>query len=111
VIPDSVLEDLAGRSQPSGWLRRWELARLSAHTSSLAGADLRKATAAVWPFGAALSRMDGWRPRARAIRWALLPSRDYLRRYGDAAEGPLGYARAWTRRMLGAVGRRTRPDP
>ena len=105
-IPDAVVADLARRSQPSGWLRRWELSRLSAHAATLIDADFRRATPAIWPFGAAISRMHGWGPRMRAIRWALLPSRAYLRLYGEAPRGPLGYVRAWSRRVLGGITRR-----
>ena len=68
--------------------------------------DFARATYAVWPFGAAISRMQGWTPRLIALRWALLPSRTYMSRYGAPVRGPIDYVRAWTRRILSAIGHR-----
>lgn len=105
-VPKTALNDLLQRSAGAGWLRRWELKRLAAHAAQLGDIDFASAAYAVWPFGAAISRMQGWMPRLMALRWALLPSRTYMSRYGAPVRGPVDYVRAWTRRILSAMGRR-----
>ena len=105
-IPKAVLDDLLQRSASGEWLRRWELNRLSAHAAQLGDVDFTRAAFAVWPFGAAISRMQGWAPRLTALRWAILPSRAYLSRYGAPVRGPIDYVRAWTRRIWSAFGHR-----
>jgi hypothetical protein len=105
-IPQTALDDLLRRSQPSGVLRRWEFNRLATHAARLGDADFTRAAFAVWPFGAAISRMQGWIPRLKALRWAVLPSRVYMERYGAPVGGPMAYVRAWTRRVTRAIGRR-----
>jgi hypothetical protein len=84
--------------------QRWERRRLNAHVAALGDADLARPEAARWPLAVALGRMRGWRPRIRTVRWAVLPSRTYLKRYGSEA-GLRGYVTTWTRRSLGAAAR------
>jgi hypothetical protein len=91
----------------SSALARWERARLREHVAGLADADLSSPGLALWPFGAAVGRMRGWRPRLTALRWALFPSRDYLTRHGEPPPGPLGYLTTWTRRAFLALTRTT----
>lgn len=105
-VPRAALNDLLQRSAKAGWLRRWEFNRLAAHAAQLGDIDFARAAYAVWPFGAAISRMQGWTPRLMALRWALLPSRTYMSRYGAPVRGPVDYVRAWTRRILSAIGHR-----
>ncbi len=85
-------------------LQRWERRRLGAHVDTLGDADLARPGSASWPLAAALSRMRGWGPRVRTLRWALFPSLAYFKRYGSPP-GIRGYVTTWTRRSLGAAAR------
>jgi putative nucleotidyltransferase-like protein len=84
-------------------LEHLEYQRLSAHVASLGDRDLTAAGPSVWPLGSALSRVSGWRPRLRVLRWVALPDRAYLEQRGTVRKGPLGYvaacARRYTRRL------------
>jgi putative nucleotidyltransferase-like protein len=106
-IDAAALERLRTAPEPgsSRFLRRWEQTRLSEHVARLGDADLSRPGFALWPFGAAVGRMRGWKPRLAALRWALFPSRDYLARHGEPSPGLFGYMKTWVRRAVMAVTR------
>jgi len=79
-------------------LERWDYQTLCGHVASLAARDMTTSGPAVWPVVAALSRMNGWAPRVRALRWVAFPSRAYLAQQGMEVHGSLGYVSAWIRR-------------
>jgi hypothetical protein len=103
-VPGYALERLllAAGHRSNSVLHRWEERRLREHVASLGDADLSMSGFALWPFGAAIGRMHGWRPKLAAFRRALFPSRDYLMRHGDQPPGAAGYAKNWLRRAVQA---------
>jgi hypothetical protein len=108
-IPPENLERVWGemRTRSVMDLERRDHERLCAHVASLGGRDLTAEGPAVWPLVAALSRVKGWRPRLRVLRWVALPGRAYLAHRGAApTPGPLGYLEAWARRGAGRLARR-----
>lgn len=86
-------------------LERRDYDRLCRHIASLGGGDLTAQGPGVWPLGAALSRVSGWLPRVRMLRWVALPDRAYLAHRGMPAESSLGYVAAWVRRCARRLAR------
>ena len=88
-------------------VQRWEYRRLSEHVAGLASADLSAGGPCVRLLGAAFARLHGWGPCLGVLRWAVLPSREFLARWHDraAATSRLGYATTWARRYASALAR------
>ncbi len=70
--------------------------------------------AQVWLVAASFGRLRGWKPRLRALRWILFPSRAYLAAWGNEPipAGHAAYAATFLRfisisllRALGGIGR------
>ena len=85
----------------------WEYRRLSEHVANLGNADLTAGGLCVRLLGAAFARLRGWRPRLRVLRWAVLPSREFLALWHNraAATGRVGYATTCARRYASAPAR------
>ncbi len=96
-----------GAAGPIGAFARWEQRRLARQVAHLVDADLSAGEALGGRFVIALGRLRGWGPRLRALRWAVLPSEDYLIRWPDRSGRwrGLAYAGAWLRRSGGAIAR------
>jgi len=88
-------------------VQRWESRRLSEHVAGLATADLTADNPSVWRLGAAFARLHGLGPCLRGLRWAVLPSREFLAVWHNqaAAAGGLGYAMTSARRYVSALTR------
>ena len=95
-----------GRSAMTS-VQRWEYRRLSEHVAGLGTADLTADEPCVWRLGAAFARLHGWGPCLRGLRWAVLPSREFLAVWHNraAAAGGLGYATTCARRYTSALAR------
>lgn len=83
---DAIVRTLGRPSRVS--LEHRDLARLRRHVGELPQSDLSVGGPAIWPLGAALSRVRGVRSRLRVLRWVLLPGREYLEHRGTAGQGP-----------------------
>jgi hypothetical protein len=88
-------------------VQRWESRRLSEHVAGLATADLTADEPCVWRLGAAFARLHGLGPWLRGVRWAVLPTREFLAVWHDqaATTGGLGYAMTSARRYASALAR------
>jgi hypothetical protein len=88
-------------------VQRWESRRLSEHVAGLATADLTADNPCVWRLGAAFARLHGWGPCLRGLRWAVLPTREFLAVWHNqaAAAGGFGYAITSARRCASALAR------
>ena len=94
---------------PSQWsLEHRNLARLRQHLRALPGHDLTVDGPGIWPLGAALSRVRGWRARLRVLRWVILPGREYLAHRGTGADGPGGPITGSLKRLAIRAGGRAR---
>lgn len=103
---ERLLESPSRRSMVS--VQRWEYRRLSEHVANLGNADLTAGRPCMLRLlGAAFARLHGWGPCLRVLRWAVLPSREFLawRHNEAAATGRLGYATTWARRYALALAR------
>ena len=101
----AVVETLGPPSRLS--LGHRDLARLQRHVAALPLQDLTVEGPGVWPIGAALSRVRGWRARLRVLWWVLLPGREYLAHRGTVGQGALGRIAGSIRRLaLRVRGRR-----
>jgi hypothetical protein len=87
-------------------VQRWQSRRLSEHVAGLATADLTADNPCVWRLGAAFARL-GLGSSLRGLRWAVLPTREFLAAWHDqaAAAGGLGYATTCARRYASALAR------
>jgi hypothetical protein len=92
-VPAAVLIALDAdvRKSPLLTLERWDYGRLQGHVASLADRDLTVDGPGVWPIGSALSRLSGWGPRLKMVRWVALPCRAYLEDRGMGTTSSLGY--------------------
>lgn len=107
-VTDAQLDAVrAGLGSPSRLsLAQRDLRRLSRCIDELPSSDLTVKGPAVWPLGAALSRVRGVRARMRVVRWVLLPGRDYLEQRGHQGTGAIrGFARRIARRARATLGR------
>jgi len=84
----TIVRTLGPRSRWS--LEHRDFDRLVAHARDLPAQDLSVDGPRIWPIGAALSRVRGWRARLRVLRWVMLPGREYLAHRGTNAPGALG---------------------
>jgi hypothetical protein len=85
---DAIVATMGKPSRLS--LEHRDLARLRAHVGAIAEQDLSVDGPGLWPLGAALSRVRGWRARLRVLRWVMLPGREYLAHRGTDAPGAVG---------------------
>jgi hypothetical protein len=97
-----VSEEILARFEPrsSSTLDRWDHSRLAALVASIGERDLSAEELAVSPIGPALSRLSGWGPRLRVLRWVALPCRAYLADRGISPSGPFGYVGASVERYV-----------
>jgi putative nucleotidyltransferase-like protein len=102
---ERLLDSPSRRSMVS--IQRWEYRRLSEHVANLGNADLTAGGPCVRLLGAAFARLHGWGPCLRVLRWAVLPSREFLALWHDraAATGRIGYATTCARRYASALAR------
>jgi hypothetical protein len=102
---ERLLDSPSRRSMVS--VQRWEYRRLSEHVANLGNADLTAGGPCVRLLGAAFARLRGWGPCLRVLRWAVLPSREFLALWHDraAATGRVGYATTCARRYAWALAR------
>lgn len=70
---------LFASGEETGPLQRAERAFFARRLRAIAGGDLTVASyAQIWLVAASFMRLRGWKPRLRALRWIIFPSRDYL---------------------------------
>jgi hypothetical protein len=89
-------------------LDRVDYMRLRHLAMSLNQRDLTMPGPGIWPLGAVLGRLQGWRPRLRALRWVALPGQGYLVPHGTGSIGLLAQLGTWTRRVAHRLRRGTR---
>ena len=106
VFDRQIAEITARLGTASRWsLAHRDLARLREHLETMPSRDLSIEGPALWPLGAALSRVTGWRARLRVLRWVLLPGRGYLAHRGLETSGLSSRVLASARRLANRLSR------
>jgi hypothetical protein len=106
-VSDRQIAEITARlGTASRWsLAHRDLARLRQHLETMPSRDLSIEGPALWPLGAALSRVTGWRARLRVLRWVLLPGRGYLAHRGLETSGLSSRVLASARRLANRLSR------
>ncbi len=84
-IPFTALErSLFAGGEGRKPLQRAERTFFARRLRAIDGSDLSASSyAPIWLVAASFGRLRGWKPRLRALRWIIFPSREYLAAWGN----------------------------